>query len=117
VAELLALPVELIRARARLSFFAGAVLEDDGTWRIPDRALKVALLGTVEPHKSVKEWALLLGVSYSKLIRVTHQVVDLKDPLPVGKLIRARLLFLPDTKPMMRIPESEIKRWLGGVAA
>ena len=116
VSVLLELPLSLVRARCRLSFFPGAKLVDPKLkqWEIPESALKMALLTKVEPHWSASTWAPYVGITRDKLYRVTHAVTSLSDPLPPGKSVRALLLCFGDTKPVKRIPQSEILRFMGG---
>ena len=110
---LLELPVALVRARCRFSFFPGAH-QVAGEWMIPEGGLKVALRCTIEPHFRLPTAAAIMGISYELLYDVTQAVTSLADPLRPGKSVRALLANLGETKPLMLIPESEIKRAIGG---
>ena len=114
VAAIFELPEAIIRARCSFSFFPGAV-RDEGTgeWEIPEAGLVAALRCSVEPHWSVRRWAGLLDLSYHALRRITAPVASLDAPLPVGKRLRALLVCVSDGAPVQRVPESEIRRFLG----
>lgn len=114
LAHLLELPVALVRARCRLSFFCGAEKQDDESWIIPARAVRQSLRSTLEPCYSVESAARLLDVSYWTLTRIVHGVTTLSDPLPNGKRLRALLVPLGEGAPVKRVPESELRRFLGG---
>lgn len=114
VARFFELPEAIIRARCAFSFFPGAARVDGSDdWEIPESAVTTALSCSVEPHWSVATWAPLVDLTYHKLFRITAAVSALSDPLPRGKRVRALLVCVGDGKPVKRIPESEIRRFLG----
>lgn len=114
VAAVYELPEAMIRARCAFSFFPGAVRdEESGDWQIPEAGLVTALRCSVEPHWSIATWAPLLDLSYHALFRLTAAVASLADPLPKGKRVRALLVCVGESRPLKRIPESEIRRFLG----
>ena len=114
LAQLLELPVRLVRARCRLSFFCGAEEQDDGSWTIPAKAARLVLRANIEPLYSINSAARLLDVSSVSLRRIVHGVNDLASPLPRGKRLRALLLCLGEGEPVKRVPESELSRYIGG---
>ena len=113
VAVLMELPVALVRARCRVSFFPGAY-QVGGVWMIPEAGLRVALRCVVEPHFRLRTAAGIMGISYETLYDVTQAVTSLDEVLAPGKSVRARLVSLGATRPLMLIPECEIRRVMGG---
>lgn len=114
LAQILELPVQLVRARCRLSFFCGAEEQEDGSWTIPAKAARQALRANIEPLYSINSAARLLDVSHVSLRKIIHGVNDLASPLPSGKRLRALLLYLGEGEPLKRVPESELCRFIGG---
>jgi hypothetical protein len=119
VAKLMELPVRLVRARARLSFFSGARVDEQvpERWWIPREAVEAAVRSRVQPFYSLQSVSRMLDISYPVLYRVTGRVLRLDDPLPPGKKIRALSFFLGTGKALVRIPESELVRLQGGAVA
>lgn len=119
VAKLMELPVRLVRARARLSFFSGAKVDDEDPmhWWIPRESVEAAVRSKVQPFYSIRSVSRILDISYPVLYQATGKVAKLDDPLPPGKKIRALSFFLGTGKALVRIPESELLRLQGGAKA
>jgi hypothetical protein len=115
VAALMELPENLVRARLRVgAFFPGAVEAEGGEWRIPESALRFCLGCKVRPLYSIKHAAQILGLGYHTLFKITAAVSSLDAPLPIGKRLRALLLFLSDdTEAVKRVHEDELLRFQG----